>query len=120
MTLGMVGGGNLLLGLGIWLVGRRRPDAPPREPVEADAAPPPKDGQGPLVALALLSGLVSLGFEISLDWLIRGLITVSAAELAGVAPIREELPIYEYTVDPFSGLLPSARRPARAPAPPAS
>lgn len=54
------------------------------------------------------------------DWLLGGFISVSAAELAGVAPIREELPIYEYTVDPFSGLLPSARRPARAAAPPAS
>ena len=39
------------------------------------------------------------------DWLIGGLKPVSVEQLGGVAPIRDDLPIYEYSLDPLGALL---------------
>jgi spermidine synthase len=62
VTLLVVGAGNLALGIGIWLAGRRPIEPPPEE-----EAPPSKKGPAaPWLVLAFVSGLVSLGFEVSL------------------------------------------------------
>ncbi len=44
------------------------------------------------------------------DWLLGGLKTVTREQLGGVAPIRDDLPIYEYDIDLLRGVLPAARR----------
>jgi spermidine synthase len=62
VTLLVVGAGNLALGIGIWLAGRR-----PIEPPAEEEAPPSKTGPAAAwLVLAFVSGLVSLGFEVSL------------------------------------------------------
>ncbi len=66
VTLLIVGGGNLLLGAVIWWAGRRTTLEPEVEPTGLDDPPPQKRGEGALLTLAFLSGLVSLGFEVSL------------------------------------------------------
>jgi predicted membrane-bound spermidine synthase len=64
-TLLVVGAGNLALGLGIWLAGRRAGPDPGEPPAEA-TAPPPEKAPAAWLVLAFVSGLVSLGFEVSL------------------------------------------------------
>jgi SAM-dependent methyltransferase len=54
------------------------------------------------------------------DWLIGGLQPVSRASLGGVEPIREDLLIYEYTLDPLGGLWRAGRPGAPRSAGPAS
>lgn len=44
------------------------------------------------------------------QWLIEGLRAVSAADLGGAAPIRDDLLVYEYGLDPLRALLGEARR----------
>jgi predicted membrane-bound spermidine synthase len=39
------------------------------------------------------------------EWLLGNLETIRSADLAGVEPIRDELPIHEYTVHPLRGAL---------------
>jgi spermidine synthase len=65
-TLGLVGAGNLLLGLAIWWYGSRAAPLvplPPRETAVLDHASGPRAA---LLALGFLSGFITLGFEISL------------------------------------------------------
>jgi spermidine synthase len=62
-TLSIVGAANLLLGAGIWLAGRGLVLRAEAEPLEE---PPPEGGDAAWLGLAFLSGLVSLGFEVSL------------------------------------------------------
>ena len=66
VTLLVVGAANLALGLGIWLAGRRatRPDLV--EPAPEEPAAGSKKGPAAWLVLAFVSGLVSLGFEVSL------------------------------------------------------
>jgi SAM-dependent methyltransferase len=54
------------------------------------------------------------------DWLIGGLRPVSRADLDGVEPIRDDLLIYEYTLDPLRGLWGASRSRGRASTSPAS
>jgi len=66
-TLMVVGAANLLLGIGIWLAGRRLlPLAPAEETEEGLEGPELGLPEGALLSLAFVSGFVSLALEISL------------------------------------------------------
>ena len=54
------------------------------------------------------------------DWLIGGLRPISRADLDGVEPIRDDLLIYEYTLDPLRGLWGAGRSRGRGSPAPAS